>query len=591
MKLSRLYVRPSDSKESVERKTLSAAAIACIALYGLFWVLWTLAVQRDHWNIGHVAALNGGLSGVWCIAMFCCTDVDAGTVLRLYLLSCTGGIIMANWNSTAMLHDNSQPLLYALLIMAVQLLRLERWVSVTMLGCVFVYQVVNAADKVTRFGMKEASDLGHHRRVKVCECADPPCELSVFSALPLVTMIYLLVLDLVGARFTREFTEQLNMVNASVRITERVTVALGRYDIEEAAGVVLGTEGDLLPPDLRDSLAVLLKNLQAYKPYLPQSCLVAESADHTDGTPSARSSFSRKVSLQRSLRSTSTLEEEVAAARPNMAPRTDPAKRTLTLLCASTQRDADPSSVDFGDLQRRVADEVRCFTDSVSAVHGVVDLLSGEHLYASFNASRQCMQHPVKALRARAAHERGRVMSPGDVVVHTLANGPAVCGAFGSETLQRFLIMGPVPMTLGAMDGMAAKWGVQVMVDRNVFYDACHEWQFELCGACTLERATSGRLTRLYELTGAGEASGPEEWMYELDKMERLAKLHDEKDVSRWVSEVEAGCYAPAEERLRRHFGGDRVVVARSIGLDSYSRWRQEPPQAAFSLRVVELTG
>eukprot|EP00665_Eupelagonemidae_sp_cell47_P013005 gene13005-biopygen5677 len=106
----------------------------------------------------------------------------------------------------------------------------------------------------------------------VCDCAAPPCPLL---SLPFVWaptyFVFNAVVFLLDFRFTRSFrdhiNEQLSLIAAAVSVSERSAVSLSRYDVDEAQDIVQGTDGESLPPALRQAYVVLMENLRSYKPY------------------------------------------------------------------------------------------------------------------------------------------------------------------------------------------------------------------------------------------------------------------------------------------------------------------------------------
>eukprot|EP01065_Artemidia_motanka_P043082 TRINITY_DN5913_c0_g1_i1.p1 TRINITY_DN5913_c0_g1~~TRINITY_DN5913_c0_g1_i1.p1 ORF type:complete len:981 (+),score=161.22 TRINITY_DN5913_c0_g1_i1:43-2943(+) len=112
--------------------------------------------------------------------------------------------------------------------------------------------------------------------VITCDCADPPCAGGASTVIGRVIVAgAVFIVDFWFTRgFASEMRQQMRNVQASVLVAERVALLLAGYETEKAQAVVTAqAETSGLPPRMIGALSQLLCNLEAYRPYLPDSLL------------------------------------------------------------------------------------------------------------------------------------------------------------------------------------------------------------------------------------------------------------------------------------------------------------------------------
>eukprot|EP00756_Hemistasia_phaeocysticola_P019718 Hpha_TRINITY_DN15679_c3_g3::TRINITY_DN15679_c3_g3_i1::g.97369::m.97369 len=109
-----------------------------------------------------------------------------------------------------------------------------------------------------------------------------------------------------------------------------------------------------------------------------------------------------------------------------------------------------------------ITDDVEQWCAAVAASGGVVDIISGDRRYATFNARRQCHRHACAAVEVLSS--RGR-LEEFESWTGCVVSGPAVCGSFGCAETMRFMVLGAVAASLHPFERLAARWVTRVLTD------------------------------------------------------------------------------------------------------------------------------
>eukprot|EP01065_Artemidia_motanka_P052396 TRINITY_DN9454_c1_g1_i1.p1 TRINITY_DN9454_c1_g1~~TRINITY_DN9454_c1_g1_i1.p1 ORF type:complete len:654 (+),score=152.01 TRINITY_DN9454_c1_g1_i1:47-1963(+) len=384
-------------------------------------------------------------------------------------------------------------------------------------------------------------------------------------AAEIAATVFVLVMDFKITRgFARSMRSQKALVEASVEVSEVAAVMLSRYDTEATRRLLEGSDAAGLPEGLRAALLQLAANLSQYRPYLPQSCLPddggvrrdtsdrrsseksggswrsgrSHKTETGDGPPavSPRSQergsgeSSSEGTRNHSNHSSHSLKQECAAKGASVSLHAAAKHRNVSLVAVNSSSFMDVvSSGSTTDVTEHLAVGVDTFVCEVAACRGVVDLASGDHLFASFNASRICTTHKVSAARvAWAMTAPAGGAAPAELPVYRRTKrtacagaGSALCGDFGTAELRRFMILGPVMSTSLCLERVAAQLGT-VLVDEAVGGDADATSAYFMVLVERLQYAKRGaRPFLVWQLAGQRQArSEPHEWMYELEQQE-----------------------------------------------------------------------
>eukprot|EP01062_Namystynia_karyoxenos_P009963 TRINITY_DN13529_c0_g1_i1.p1 TRINITY_DN13529_c0_g1~~TRINITY_DN13529_c0_g1_i1.p1 ORF type:complete len:699 (+),score=129.14 TRINITY_DN13529_c0_g1_i1:66-2099(+) len=396
--------------------------------------------------------------------------------------------------------------------------------------------------------------LAHSGRYEpyMCPRKDPSLGLSA--------MLFRVSVFVFDYRITRGFAttmmSQYESMKASQSVTEALAVLLSQYQVEEAQAAVEGTEGDQIPPPLREAFRTLLINLQTYKPYLPQHCL-PNAASETSGSrlptdsdedsalstikstggsqlssPRGRATSHNAVEARASANSTSTpIEAALSPPTGSLslargAVRAAPIVVKISILCTNRRGFLHyvqaRGAVAVQQLEHRDVDR---FSQLVSSHKGVVDTLNGDHFRSSFNAARQCASHRLYAARAAAACSQLNEPRISDSRLRTSAVccGNCLVGDFGSATIVRYMIIGSPANAIGPIERLAAAWRAKVLVDGAVHADVAQTWFCRLRCSAVFPKLGHEREFPLWQLYGqrSKDEGEPEEWMYELDAMQQ----------------------------------------------------------------------
>eukprot|EP00756_Hemistasia_phaeocysticola_P033652 Hpha_TRINITY_DN16476_c2_g1::TRINITY_DN16476_c2_g1_i2::g.160528::m.160528 len=263
----------------------------------------------------------------------------------------------------------------------------------------------------------------------------------------------------------------------------------------------------------------MVSQLSMYKSFMPHSVLCEVSADDHDRDAS--------VSPPASPRSVNHNDPDMISSlecSPNAHMRTSESKVMKTVprharvsLVAANMlgyltRSAGAHELDGETNEDWIAADVEQWCASVLGVKGIVDLMSGDRRYASFNARQHCSDHASAAVEVLSLRE-DRVWS-GCVVT-----GQVVCGDFGSFSVLRFMVLGGVASSLHPFERIAARWCIKGLADVAAYSSSCYQWQGTLLAALFVPKRGSAPL-RVFSMTTRRPQGQEEEWMYALQRME-----------------------------------------------------------------------
>eukprot|EP00759_Apiculatamorpha_spiralis_P019126 PhF_6_TR25308/c0_g1_i1/m.34939 len=231
---------------------------------------------------------------------------------------------------------------------------------------------------------------------------------------------------------TRAFNKQLFIARTSTNTARRVAELLGAYKTEEAARV-LREESKSCDSGLVDVLDVIVRNMDAYRPYLPNYLLCPVHAGETKG-----SDLSTPHSNVKSPKSFGSVEDLTETEQFAVSPLHDGVfhTRSVTLGMFSfrdlyrwelQQRSEPPtlkSSIsEYITLVHEVA------TSQRAAVHGFL----GDDVMMTWNATTKCSDHSIRAAITMMELRRGCAH---DFETHgALVMGPTRCQRGGKNTI------------------------------------------------------------------------------------------------------------------------------------------------------------
>ena len=170
----------------------------------------------------------------------------------------------------------------------VLLVGLPQEVSSSLIITLVLYLVVDAVEKMTRFGMYDISGGVKMRKWQSCltlsdeELDSSPCKASATDGIVYcIGSVGVLLLDFYCTRnFAVGMRSERQKLHSSVSLAERVVSALVRFDLEEAEQNI--DNEDTTP--LTEVLSQLLQNLRLYRPYLPDSLFELSEEDPSYGS-------------------------------------------------------------------------------------------------------------------------------------------------------------------------------------------------------------------------------------------------------------------------------------------------------------------
>eukprot|EP00756_Hemistasia_phaeocysticola_P016337 Hpha_TRINITY_DN15469_c4_g2::TRINITY_DN15469_c4_g2_i1::g.174571::m.174571 len=468
-------MRKDDTPQAVQIKRLTAPIVnSVLVVCGVLFMRG--GSESMVWSVALGTAAMASLTFIIGSVM----GFNAGRVLDVTLFIYVVSIMLADSSLEAAL-DTGTWQLVVLVLDAALVFERQHIVQVTipMMVC---YIALNSVESGVRFGLYELSGV-EGSDVEMCDCSRPPCAQGAVSAVVFTMQCIVLLGDFHLTRgFATDVHRQIRRVNASVGVAAQVTAALARYDVDVAEDAI--TSGKDLPSELAESLLQLLFNLRCYKAYLPHSCLVAAQQHNTDDTSLSRQSDlpaqpaaaaeAARPSGGLALLAFSTYSDEGSSRTPSIkseASATPTTTTSISMLRAVAHRRR--VSVAGGNMRgylvthedmageahaEWMSSDVERWCAGVLASKGVVDLIGGDHRYASFNARQRCPEHASAGVEVLWC--RGHGAYTGCVVT-----GQAVCGDFGSSSVLRYMILGNVASSLQPLERLAAKWRTKVLAD------------------------------------------------------------------------------------------------------------------------------
>eukprot|EP01065_Artemidia_motanka_P042781 TRINITY_DN5791_c0_g1_i1.p1 TRINITY_DN5791_c0_g1~~TRINITY_DN5791_c0_g1_i1.p1 ORF type:complete len:579 (+),score=111.77 TRINITY_DN5791_c0_g1_i1:183-1919(+) len=368
--------------------------------------------------------------------------------------------------------------------------------------------------------------------------------------------------------FASSMHEQRASIEAAIQLTEAAAVRLSRYETAETRELLGGPDGARLPEGLRAALLQLVQNLAIYRPYLPQSCLGGDDVGSSDRTaPSVSSEEEESVGVVQAVRDRVSTRsrrwtDQRSASQLSGSDKVEPRKnvagdvkpRRVSLLAVNSKSFLRTVQMHQQAVQTAVNSAVEAFVGEVAVERGVVDTVCGDHMFANFNASKLCTGHRSNACRVawNMLKARSRQGARTDAAQRSAAvcSGSMLCGDLGTSDVRRFMLIGPAFNTLQCLERVAATLG-GVLVDEIVGADSdVGSTFFSVLVERLVYRKRGAKPFLVWQLSDRRAAgSGPDEWMYELERQVPNPYEEWNKSLEQWLkflTSVDAPQVAPA---------------------------------------------
>eukprot|EP01062_Namystynia_karyoxenos_P079707 TRINITY_DN8453_c0_g2_i9.p1 TRINITY_DN8453_c0_g2~~TRINITY_DN8453_c0_g2_i9.p1 ORF type:complete len:384 (+),score=63.34 TRINITY_DN8453_c0_g2_i9:72-1154(+) len=272
--LSRPVLRAADSDEDRQQKVFLMPIYCAIVL--LCVVLLMAGSFRTVTRMSHVQYLLTIVSNsLTVVLMRFCSGGRLRLLIGLSLVANVLGTIIRDWANASVAELRLWGLAIVLIDVAL-VCNVHKQVVSLILFILVAWLLIERIESVYVFGLYDSSYWGPgNQLVDLCDCSDPPCALSARVAFAhYVALLFIFFSDFYLTRgFAEGMRQQFAMVTASVSVCTSVATMLSRYEVSAARELVDGVQGAALPPEMRVAFGVLLRNLDSYRPYLPQSCL------------------------------------------------------------------------------------------------------------------------------------------------------------------------------------------------------------------------------------------------------------------------------------------------------------------------------
>ena len=257
-------------------------------------------------------------------------------------------------------------------------IRNEARVTRNVLVAATLWMAAMTTEEALSFGMRSAAYYGDddRYRVPICDCKDPPCAhgpAAVYAGLFEVSVVCLSVC------FTRHFAAQLARekegIEAAVNTAHYIAICLSVFDLDSADDALM-KPSSRLPPGLTSAFVDIVQNLQAYKPYLPQSCMprTFEGEDESSYA-SSRDELEEAASLSDAVPTPANLPLPLQLLLPGgssdeavVATEETPTPKGASASCQSAWRNEEGNSEDQIAAKQRLANEQTHLEVAVMAV-------------------------------------------------------------------------------------------------------------------------------------------------------------------------------------------------------------------------------
>eukprot|EP01065_Artemidia_motanka_P016581 TRINITY_DN20220_c0_g1_i2.p1 TRINITY_DN20220_c0_g1~~TRINITY_DN20220_c0_g1_i2.p1 ORF type:complete len:1141 (+),score=137.57 TRINITY_DN20220_c0_g1_i2:147-3569(+) len=232
---------------------------------------------------------------------------------------------------------------------------------------------------------------------------------------------------------------------------------------------------------------------------------------------------------------------------------------------------------------------VSAVVDAVRRPRGITDGFSGDRIYASFNASKNCATHAQGAVTAAKEIQSWSAKTPAASSLKTncaVASGMCGAGTLGCLGFRKYSILGRPSGIVHVIERLSNRWSVPVLTDRQVRLDVSM-FIFRLVAAIVYAKGPpeqAKRTEHVWEVLDE-QQSQTEEWMYSVGAAE-------EKDPFR--------VHTKAVDAL---LSGDLVGAATALseappgqaGCEELSRMLEEhggnPPAHLLLIRIDDIGG
>ena len=203
---------------------------------------------------------------------------------------------------------------------------------------------------------------------------------------------------------------------------------------------------------------------------------------------------------------------------------------------------------------------------TVRNFRGIVDELSGDHIFLSFNTVLHTPGHCAKAvecsLRVKSVF-KDQIFTElaflNDVpslhepqsgaplpVTLALTTGRALCGNLGSSGVKKFVVIGHASSTVRLYERCGATWGVSILTDHTMETDEAVRQTTELRTLLRIFNHKNDPIF-LYEIVDTKRNTRGNEWMYSLATLEETTKLAAHNTL---VQSIYDGNWGVAREKL-----------------------------------------
>eukprot|EP00756_Hemistasia_phaeocysticola_P048138 Hpha_TRINITY_DN22579_c0_g1::TRINITY_DN22579_c0_g1_i1::g.185091::m.185091 len=249
----------------------------------VFFIAVSLFVLVQFWLrglYGLVISIGFPIVGfVWYLVGSGTRRVSFGRVLDVMLFFVFAGILLGDFASAAL---GGQRLITVVIITLDAALLFERDHILPIMVCsTLLYLLVERCEASLHLGLYEIIRIGSAPSIAICDCDSPPCSVPAIEAINgFVFFVCVLIVDFHLTRgFASGLRHQLRQMQTMISMTQEVTSALARYDVDCAEKELQEAK---LPLALHSAYSVLFVNLRSYRAYLPQSCLVHDDFPHRE---------------------------------------------------------------------------------------------------------------------------------------------------------------------------------------------------------------------------------------------------------------------------------------------------------------------
>eukprot|EP00756_Hemistasia_phaeocysticola_P029793 Hpha_TRINITY_DN16254_c2_g2::TRINITY_DN16254_c2_g2_i1::g.13845::m.13845 len=257
----RCLVREGDSAEDAHVKKVAFPVCLLLFLFSGWAAMTSFFSSRFAFTLG---AGIGALGPAVFVVGVLVNAVKARYLIDVVLVVNTVGLCVMDLAAAAV-SATFRPWSLIVLVLDAALVFKRNHVPLFAIPFTLLYIAIETLESIQSFGLHDLGYWGTGVEISDCNCASPPCAVTVMGGCQ--GFMSICAVFLIDFYFTQGFAStmrlQLRRVEVSVEVVAEIAAALARYDVDAAANSIQNGQG--LPEEIAESFRRLLSNLRSYR--------------------------------------------------------------------------------------------------------------------------------------------------------------------------------------------------------------------------------------------------------------------------------------------------------------------------------------